>query len=524
MRFANYRGGQGSDSQGFAEGRSKSQLLLVGLLCALCLGPTFISYQPYYFQWDDSDYFSRAIAVSLAFWSGNWHELVSRMVSQHPPAMALMGMLWGPLRTWPEAGDCFVTLCAVISLLVALSIYLTLRAGVKLLYLALACVCVAISLGPYPGGASAHQDATAFMADSLLAWAALVAVLLVVYEDRVRSETTGGSFFRGLLWGVIMCLGTMAKVSFLYFVALIVPTVIWIKVRREGRGRALTAAAAFLFFSMPLVLYLLEWGRISFFLAKSSSFGGMSPFYYSPLPKFLATTVRESPGMVVSLALAVAGITHFGMKGGSKKWWSTLTAIAIVVGFAFIVLVSPNREIRFSFPLIIALPFLAAVAVSGEEYSVARREALICAALVFASLLVASIPTRNRPQWRSFSRSNAVFAQAARLNSVNIILATDSPTLNGQLMSVAGLYTTSPCNIYSLAYSGMSGVPLQDDFRALGMADLVVFQDRAELRPPFTNQRVAEYEQYVRQVGLGPIKVAEDVSVYVVRYRQPADR
>src|SRR3974377_1739586 len=129
MRVRNCRSGDKKtpDSHVCNRPGRKSKLLVVAVLFALCLGPTFISYQRYSFQWDDSDYFARAIAVSLAFLSGNWRELITWMVSHHPPAMALMGVPWGPLQSWPAAGNCFVTLSAVISLLAPICLYLSLR-------------------------------------------------------------------------------------------------------------------------------------------------------------------------------------------------------------------------------------------------------------------------------------------------------------------------------------------------------------------------------------------------------------
>lgn len=63
----------------------KSKWLVAGALFAFCVAPTFVSYQPYLFRWDDSDYLRRSIAVSRAFWSGNVHGLGAAMVSIRPP-------------------------------------------------------------------------------------------------------------------------------------------------------------------------------------------------------------------------------------------------------------------------------------------------------------------------------------------------------------------------------------------------------------------------------------------------------
>jgi len=343
-------------------------------------------------------------------------------------------------------------------------------------------------------------------------------VLLIPFEARTHTNTRRGSIVRGLLWGFILSLGTMAKLSFLYFVVLIVPTLFFMKVRRDAVRSALTALIALIGCSSPLSLYLLRWGRHSFFLAKASAFGGIAGFYYSPLLQFLGGTVRESPGMGISFLLTVLALLYVLIKGNLRELWPEILALLIMVGFGITVLVSPNREIRFSFPLIITLPFLAAIFLSGKGQSVPTRTATVCAALVFCGLFVAGVPTRHRPDWRSFGRCNAVLDTVGRLHAGTILLATDSPTLNAQLMSVAGLYASRPANIYSLAYQVMGGATLEEDLRQMSLADVVVFQDRPALSPPFTNQRVSEYEQYARQVGLGPIRVGEDISVYVMRH------
>src|SRR5271165_590921 len=149
------------------ESVAKSKWLVAAAIFALCVGPTFISYQPYVFRWDDSDYLQRSIAVSRAFWSGNVHGLGAAMVSIRPPAMTLLGLPWGPLASWDAAGKCFITLAAAISLLAAACLYMLLRIGVKPFFLIVASACLVASLGPYPRGGTVHAVATAFMADSL---------------------------------------------------------------------------------------------------------------------------------------------------------------------------------------------------------------------------------------------------------------------------------------------------------------------------------------------------------------------
>jgi len=86
-------------------------------------------------------------------------------------------------------------------------------------------------------------------------------------------------------------------------------------------------------------------------------------------------------------------------------------------------------------------------------------------------------------------------------------------------MTLASVFSPVAPLDETLAYRAMSKVPIERDFRTIAEADLVVFQDRIALSPPFTNQRVSEYEDYVRRVGVGPFRVADDISIYLMRNR-----
>lgn len=511
----------------------KSVWLLVAASFALCVAPTFISYQPYLFEWDDSTYLGQAIEVSRAFWFGDIHGM-GAMGGVRPPAMALMGMPWGPLGSWDAAGKCFISLAAVISLLAALCLYLMLRTGVNPLFLVAASVCTFASIGPYPRSQSdlsfvehaacAHCGTTAFMADSLLAWTALAAVLLIPYEAASCRSSGRSALMRGLLWGSILSLGVMTKLSFLYFIACIVPTVFVIRLYRAGLRSAHTAFGAFLCCSAPVAFYLARWGRPAFENAKASSFGGVAGFYYIPLFQFLGMVVRESPGVVLSLSLAAIALVYVIVRKRMIPREPEFLAILILIGFGAISLSAPNRQIRYALPAIVALPFLSAIILSGKVNPVTGRSAIVPAGVAFCCLVLAAVPTRHRPNRESILRSEAVLAEATRCNAKGIELATDSPTLNQALMKVA--IDTSGLNslqktvrVNTLAYNAISGIPIEDDIHTMREADQVVFQDKDQLSPPFTNQRVSDYERYVRQAGYIPARVASDLTVYSMSCR-----
>ena len=493
---------------------------MAAALFAFCVAPTFISYRPYLFNWDDSDYLQRSVAVSRAFWSGNIHGL-GAMVDIRPPAMTWLGLPWGPLESWEAAGKCFITLAAMTSLLAAFCLYLLLRIGVKPFFLVAASACVFASMGPYPPKSIAHDFATAFMADNLFAWTVLAAVLLISYETRTPCPSTKGAILRGILWGSILSLGAMTKLNFLYFVGLIVPVLFFIKLHRDGLRSALAAGIAFACCSAPAAFYLLRWGRVAFENARASSFGGVANFYYAPLLQFLGDTIRESPGLVLSFVLTAGALICLVIKRRLAQSLPDLLALLVVIGFGVIVLMSPNREVRLSFPVIVALPFLTGMLMSGEGQSAPVSFAAFAAGLVFFGLLLASVPTAQRADKKSLSRPNAVLTQAVRCNAKRIVLATDSPTLNGNLMALALEFSPSGTSVTvsTLAYQAMSRAPIEDDFRTMNESDEVVFQDGDALSPPFTNLRASEYERYVRQGGSVPVRVWEDISVYSMSCR-----
>ena len=499
---------------------------------ALCVAPTFISYRPYLFRWDDSDYLWRSILVSQGVWTRNLHKIGAGMVSIRPPAMTLLGLPWGAVTSWDAASRCFITLGWMTALFAALCLYLLLRISVKPFYLIVASACVLVSVGPYPaawvapssptGPFSTHAPATAFLADALFTWITLAALLLIPYEARTYAPSVAGAITRGILWGVIFSSGAMTKASFFYFIVAIVPILLVIRFRHAGWRNASAALAALVVSSAPAVIYWLRWGRLAWENAKGSSFGATAALFHISFWHFVGSTLRNSPGLVPSLGLAVAGLTLAATKKRTVVRGSDFVAMLIMMGFGAVVLVSVNREIRFALPVIVATPFLVGLLLSGEGGATGGRPALLATAFVFCSLAVAALPMWHRADRKSLSRCDLVLAESARCGAQRILLATDSPTLNLNQMKLAIAASTSQPSLEAdtLAYRALANLPLAEDFSTILESDEVVFQDKDVLSPPYTNQRVSEYEQYTRQLSRsGPIHVGEDVSVYPLRCR-----
>jgi len=517
------------------KGQTKS--LSIAALFALCIAPTFISYRPYTYTYDDAGYLLQSIKVSQILWSESLHGLrytISRDI--HPPAMMLLGLPWGPLASWDAAGKCFITLAALISLLAALCLYLLLRIGVKPFFLVLAAVCVGASLGPYPHAGGIHYFATGFMADSLLAWTALASLLLIPYEARTPCPLIRGAVPRGIIWGSILSLGAMTKLSFLYFRGFIATFLFFVHFNRNGFRSTVAALFGFALSSAPAVLYLLLSGRTALAHAMAGSFGTLADrVYYVPILEYLNDTIRDSPGLLFSFTLTAAALIYLFIGRRSVKLWPDFVAASILIVFGIVVITSPHREIRYEFPVIVALPFLTAILLSGKRYSVPRPAACLAAGLVFCGLLTGAMPMLHRADRESLAKSNAILAQAAQCNAKHIILATGSPTLNGALIGLAlavssnhligvgGLPQADEPKILGVPLYSNDTLPAEKGFDRLLESDQVVFQNingliidgSSELR----TQRVAEYERYLRQSGYLPVRVDDDVNVYSIQCR-----
>jgi hypothetical protein len=484
---------------------------------ALCIAPTIVSYAPYTFKWDDSDYLCRSIALSRAFWSANRHELRTAVGTIRPPVMTLMGLPWGPLASWDAAGKCFITLAAFTAFFAACCFFFLLRIGLKPIYLVIASACVFAALGPYPAGAEAHFHATSFMADNLFAWNAFAALLLIPYEATISPSSTRGSLARGFLWAVIFSVGAITKVSFFYFIVLAIPVLFVVRMRHSGLRSALLSLSLLIVCSLPATIYWLRYGRTAFKYGHAASFGPTALHYYSPLSQFVTDIFRQSPGLLLSGLFVIAGVLYLMFHRRDLPLGTNILPIPIMIGYCTITLVSSNREIRFSFPAIIALPFLMGILISGKTALFPRRSAMMASILVFCCIVAASIPMLHRANKQSIAKSEAVLAQAAESNAKRVLLATDSTTLNEPLMRLAITVSPSlpPVETDALSWQAALGRPIEEDFSMILESDLVVFQNAEALDSPATNQRVSEYEQYTREhFSNVPIKVVDGICIY----------
>jgi hypothetical protein len=490
--------------------------IVAAVVFALCIAPTLISYAPYSFRWDDSEYMWRSVAASRGFWSADVHELSTAMVSIRPPIMTTLGLPWGPLSSWEDISKCFVTLATFNAIFVAVCLWLLLRVGLKPLYLVIGGVCVFAALGPYFTDAKVHYVATGLWADTLFAWDAFAALLLIPYEATTNCTSDKDSLIRGALWGMIFSPGAMTKASFFFFIAVIVPVLIAVRIRRSGLRSVLLSMISLIACMLPVAIYWLKYGLPALRKGWTVSFGRDASYYHIPFSEFTIVTIRQSPGMLLFLMVAAAAIVYFIIKRREVMWRINVIPVLVTVGYCAVSLASSNRQIRYSFVGIIALPFLLGVIASRQVTAFSRRSASIAAAVALGVLVSAAIPTVHRANRQCIAKCETVLDQAAESHAKKVLLATDSPSLNDPLLKLALLVLPSrqPIEANTLAWSAAHASPIEDDFRDIREADLVVFQDDGMADSPATNQRVSEYERFARQYFGRPIKVVDGLRMY----------
>lgn len=486
-------------------------------LFVLCVAPTFISYMPYTFRWDDADYLQRSITVSRAFWSGNLHQVAVGIHSNRLPIMMLLGAPWGPLASWDAAGKCFISLAILLSLVASLCLFLMLRIGIRPTALAIASLCIlgSMGFGPLYTGSGAHRNATAFMADNLVGWLSLAALLLIPFEAKEKSLSIKSDILRGILWGSIFSLGMLSKVSYLYFVILILPILLITRYRRKGIGSICASVVALALCSVPADIYWLRYGRLAWNQATTSSFGRTADLFYTPLLPFLHDVIQESPGVLLTVCFVAGALTYVVIKKQTFAQGSTLIALLISIGFGVITLASTDRLIRFSFPAIVSMPFLAGILMSGREDSVSCRSSRGASILVFGGFVIAATPMLHRPDGDSLARCDAVLVEAGKLNATRILLGTDSATLNADLMRLAVAVSGSRGTALVNSLNPLYGTSMEQDLQTMRESDLAVFQDKKAQYPPFTNERAEKYELVARQMSAGnAFRVGPDITVY----------
>ena len=118
--------------------------------------------------------------------------------------------------------------------------------------------------------------------DTLFAWIAFAALLMIPYEMANTGSSTRDSLVRGIIRAMVFSVGAVTKVNFFYFIALIIPVLFVIRARNHGLRNAFLALLSLAICSLPAIFYWFRYGGLAFRFAWANSFGHLAPFFYYP--------------------------------------------------------------------------------------------------------------------------------------------------------------------------------------------------------------------------------------------------
>ena len=221
--------------------------------------------------------------------------------------------------------------------------------------------------------------------------------------------------------------------------------------------------------------------------------------------------------MLASIVLAIGCVAYGVTNRPRLKWNVNLVPLFIIIGYCTITLSSSNRDLRYSFLGIIALPFVVGILMSRGARALPHSSAAVAAIAVFGYLAAVGFSTLHRADRRSIARSELVMAQAANSKAKTILLATDGRTLNWDLLLVASELSPLQGKVETntLANNAANDQPIAQDFQQIRESDLVVFEDMSTRYPAWANQRAPEYEAYAQKIFGKPVKVVGDIRIYV---------
>ena len=504
----------------FKPGPTPSQWLLLFAFLGL-VSPTVIKYSPYPLSWDESYYLGRIICTNHAVYDFSLARLNECLaITRKGPIMDLVNLPWGTGGgTYRGIGLAFVGLAIFIWMLVVSTYRTCLRSGIPTgsLLLAAATICSTPFL---------RSSGGAMMVDMLLGWCVALALTLIPLEYCSPSKGVWASVLRGLLWGLVIDVGMLAKVTFAFFLCAIGIALLAIRERHSGEMPLRYAFASCLVTAIPAIVIWRYYGMnfLGFAMmaawgepARSWSVSGMTAGGY--LWRYFNQLGLALIPLIILLLLFVRGFLI-----EKQMRLARLLPIGIILVYLGIAARSQNRDLRFTIPAMVAIPLCLA-------WTGIRKEApnKVGAVPVLVALLVGTLfalPMIRRPQVAPIQRAGDLLRtlsqkQLTTGRPVNIVIATDGPDFNFDTFQLAEKIeqdTLPPLELDALVYYALNKRTREEGFHRIDAADYVLFL-KPELTPGAAWQRVwaQDYRVHCERVGLlMDVKISPDMDVFKI--------
>jgi hypothetical protein len=479
------------------------------------VSPTVVNYSPYGLSWDPAYYLHNAICMNHAVYSFSLSRVAECLShTAKGPIMELVTLPWGRTGgTYWGIGLAFAALALFIWIMV-LATYLTCLRGrippVSLL-LAAGCICLTPLL---------RESGGAMMTDMLLAWCIALALMLIPLEFNEPQTEWWPSIFRGFLWGIVINVGMLSKVTFGFFAGAIGLVLVAIRWRRSGIRPLLCAISGCLAGAAPALLIWLIYGRtfLRFAMLAAWGFGdlysvpGMTAVGY--WRRYFGELRWALIPLLILFALFIRGLL-IEKQGRLVR----LVPIGIVLIYLATASASQNRDPRFTIPVMIAMPLCLAWTNLRSAYQAAMRPAPVLAALLVATLF--AIPMVGKPNIVPIEHAGELLLTLSQGRPTAVLLGTDGGFFNVETVELArqiGGDTLRPVSVDTLVYDEVNKRSLEEGFERIDKADYVLFLKPGNSPgPDWTMRRAKDYRAHCEKVGtLMSAETSSDFDVFKV--------
>ena len=485
------------------------------------VSPTVINYSPYPLPWDEAYYLNRIICANQAVYHFSLSRLGDCLEHTHKGAiMEVVNLPWGHAGgTERGIGFAFVGLALFIWVLILATYRTCLECGISSFTLLLSAA--AIGLTPF-----LRANANAMMTDTMLGWCVALALMLIPLEYSRPSAGFWPSFCRGLLWSVVINVGMLNKVTFVFFLGVIGVVLLFVRTDYSGEWPLRYAVLGCIVGSLPAIVIWRYYGLNFLRFAYMVAWGPTARLWSVPGLTALGYLKRFA-GQLGFALIPISILVIFFVRGiAVEKHWrlARLLPISIILLYLVIAARSQNRDARFGIPVMIAMPICLAwtTTTSKQKEPVEIGSRPILAALIVAAIL--SVPMVRRPEIAPIRRAEDLLIELTKNQpvpgqSMKFLIATDGPAFNIDTFLLAkqiGWEMLHEVDVDTLVYDAVNKRTLDDGLKRIDEANYVVFL-RLGLTPGADWQRVwaKDYRAYCERMGtlLDP-KVSSDLDVF----------
>lgn len=449
--------------------------------------------------WDDTHYLHRTTCLNHALFALDLPGLWSCLKEAHKsPLMSFIGLPWGPQAgTAQGLGLVFVSLAVVtFAVFLAVAEMMVRLAIPRLLILGAFAV---IALNPLlPVVAGAYQG------DIL--HAALVALfcLLVFQELNLPEPGARSSLVRGATWGLIAALGIMAKISFFFFAALLGPAMLIIRIQRSGWRDGLLALLAALLVAAPVLALHFFHREVLFGHALRSSIGPLAEqtSYGLTFISYFQELAQRTRGTGFALIALAFFAWMYAYASPPQSLLARFLPFCALCLYLILVGLSPNHDMRYAFPFLIAAPVVLAAVASPTDEEASYTSASISLSRFLTLLLagaLAAVPMTGRPDLTHVRTAETALRSLPPSQPLNVMLASDDSAFNIETFKLAqqlAFPALAALRIGTVVYDPAAGRSVEESIKTLEAADVVIML-RTPVReaPEWTNANAARFRQ-----------------------------